>query len=1819
MDDFGASQTRLAQARAARDIARNDAKTAADVLRRARIAGTSTDAATATVAANTDVLKNATADVAAALAEFAIFSDPRRNVGRLSDDLPFLLLPVRIETRFIAGTDRQRQLLVRIYPDDCSIDTFEPVLSDAELANTKVYWQGVWRAGGIEDDERAAWRGLVAAHGSGRATYLVANYQPVNATAKPIKAAATDVILVIPTFTALVPTEAAATASYWQSVWRADGDATKTQAALATFEGAVGSARATAIRADYVPYNRSDTPIAPATTSTVALSTAFILFPADPVTKHDSWSQAPRVNHLADRFVVIGYTGTNVTLEAIGAGVSLPLYVGPDPSIDPAVDPTGAIHPDGGDLFIPDELAWLVDFEHAVAAGMGLRIDISADQAAHGFDRLIVLGLELSADQTDATTALQELLAHHQFGRSGLSLIPQGTPAHNTTGAGADYRPLDNADESFADLKHLPLFTPTSDPLAKRDGQWIAELLGLDASAFTAVHGSDGTDQRVSRAMQAALWPATFGYWMDKLMTPVFSDAAVNQTREFFTSYVSGRGAIPALRIGGQPYGILATTAFSRIAWLQERREVGRLGAFETGFLERFFSILTKVGTEWGTLAQGAAYVGKAGDPQQTLLDIVGHHPASVEFYSRYAETLGELFNIVQLWGFGPDFWTALNAVVLEGAGVDLLKSFGYAGAKVPDLLQQVFLANAAQIANVVDDRPLSETAPIRAYTDDKRNYITWLRDAAGASLDALREEQGFSGNVTPATLLYLFLRHALMLGFNDATYNLHRAAGFLSAAELAALKPEPTFIHVADGPVPSESRFAALYKTESRITSSPTLLVCDYIAKNVATLPESAGLAQQIVCLDALAGASTAALERAFAEHIDCCSYRFDAWLLGIVNFQLHQMRARDAAGQVPEGGVYLGAYAWVENLRPSRATLHPAQLPPDVAGDFPGTTPIVVDPSNAGYIHAPSLVHAKTAAVLRSGYVANATSANPATMAINLSSDRVRLALATLEGIRNGQSLGALLGYRFERALHDDFGFAEVDRFIFPMRKAFPLVADAIGTTKTDPDVSIESIEARNVIDGLKLVTQIRKSGATAYPFGVTLPPAAPNQAQAVTDAAAGLLDVYDALADVALAEGVHQAVQGNFERIAATLDAYATGNFPPEPEVVQTPPSGIGLTQRVAAHFAAGLTAPATAHPRAKAEPAIDAWAAALLPDLDGVGCVVTWIDPLTSAARKRDITLRDLDIGATDALALVKLDSAQSMTELDDRILAYVIATDAPRPDAHLQIAYMSAPAGKLSLFETAALFTSIKALIGRSRPLRASDALLHNGAAPQDDADVFIDRARIATPKADLDTLFADVNAFLATLQPLLQDRVLNRAALVSGIDGFLSSAVALLDRAARFNLPLCGWGFAFAWKRTAFADLLTAIEIQIARWDARLADFDAQVTAYDALPAATPNDARFRALQSAEVIIVRSLDPIPATPALLRAALDGRRTTFVARRDQLSALLSVTATSYSALLADANAVVTGDLDATVFDLTPFGDRAVAFAADLATDLAARATAIHARSEATQMQLDTHDAASAASARVEALQAAAKALLGDDFQLYPEFSLSAAQASQWTNVLAQSTSGALTNYLTTSANVDRPVDEWLYGIARVRPNMQVLERIMMFADAVGKGAPALLPTQFPYEPDVSWLALPYPVAYKLVSDHLLYTASYATPFDGTLRQCGILIDEWSEVIPAETRTTGISFNFDRPSNEAPQSMLLVTPASGTGTWQWDDLLTALGDTLDLAKKRAVEPAQIDNLAYSRFLPATVLASTTYGISISTTLAAANGVFREAVVK
>src|SRR5215211_4165703 len=64
--------------------------------------------------------------------------DPVSQLAALADDSPILLMPLRLETRF-KQTEREHQLWLRIYPDECHINNFEPLLSEYELQQAKSF------------------------------------------------------------------------------------------------------------------------------------------------------------------------------------------------------------------------------------------------------------------------------------------------------------------------------------------------------------------------------------------------------------------------------------------------------------------------------------------------------------------------------------------------------------------------------------------------------------------------------------------------------------------------------------------------------------------------------------------------------------------------------------------------------------------------------------------------------------------------------------------------------------------------------------------------------------------------------------------------------------------------------------------------------------------------------------------------------------------------------------------------------------------------------------------------------------------------------------------------------------------------------------------------------------------------------------------------------------------------------------------------------------------------------------------------------------------------------------------------------------------------------------------------------------------------------------------------------------------------------------------------------------------------------------------------------------------------------------------------
>jgi len=364
---------------------------------------------------------------------------------------------------------------------------------------------------------------------------------------------------------------------------------------------------------------------------------------------------------------------------------------------------------------------------------------------------------------------------------------------------------------------------------------------------------------------------------------------------------------------------------------------------------------------------------------------------------------------------------------------------------------------------------------------------------------------------------------------------------------------------------------------------------------------------------LASLASAPADAVSLALRETLGLASCRWDAWVTSLATRRLARIRTH-------EPGLALGGYGVVENLH-RRRTLNPASSPYD---ERPG---LVTDPANRGYLQAPGIPQAVTAAVLRSGQLSHADGA----LAVDLSSRRVRIANWLLAGVHQGQRLGTMLGYRFERSLQE----TGAGSYIAAFRALAPLDAPA-RSTGDDRDLEVA---ATDVADGLAIAR--RRHGTSGIPWGSDIAGQHLAERTDLVEAALNDLDeALDAVSDTLLAEAVHQAVQGRSERAGATLAAAADGSLTvPELDFIRTPRAGRPLTHRLLIAVTGSADEwPGT--PRALAEPRLNAWAATVLGSPTLITAAVSVLDPQSGTALSDPLTLsaQELALAPLDLIAL-----------------------------------------------------------------------------------------------------------------------------------------------------------------------------------------------------------------------------------------------------------------------------------------------------------------------------------------------------------------------------------------------------------------------------------------------------------------------------------------------------------------------------------------------------------------------------------------------------
>jgi len=1539
---------------------------------------------------------------------------PQTLIGGLDDTTPFLLMPLRIETRF-GLSDGASVLRIRLFLDDIAIAQHEKALTAGEVDDGKTYWSDRIRAN-AEPDARArnamingAWTQLATRHGAYRASWI---------------------------------------------------------------------ARATE------PTNFSESLVDPA-------AAVYGLIDAKPL----AWSEAPRSFVMPDRFVVRLYAG-GTSREVAGALIPDDLPLGPDP-----LQAEGVFTRDEttGKLLLDPALRWLIDFDAAVSVGMALRIPL-LPQEANGFSRILVLGLRLSSSPADNAALVERVFEAQRYSR-GMSVVPQGTPTNNTDEAKSGLTtPSESIDESLALELDPTKLVAQSDHFKKTDGQRFAEALGISLDLVRTLPAATAMDVADALAMNRSLWSGTLGDFAHDLLEPLLSATTIQKLRRFFGTYVSGRGLLPALRVGSQPYGVLVTSSLS--LWTFRQDETGDDGAFWDGVLAR----LRTLRDTWNALVAGVPFVGNGGDPFATLLSVIGLQASSVEYYSRKAISHDYLANYTRFRGtpqaFATELWEEMQSAVALNLGAIGLNAF------LPFRLRSLIFWREHDLLTgpVIDDDPrvpYSEDRGIRTF-DGTRNYLDWFRTA---SSDEIRQQvfKDATGNAVspPATLLYRLLRESFLaeLGRGGRTLVTN-----LSPAIFAQLEAEPIIDNV--GGTKTFSTADVLNVDASKIgATTARISVADHliagaraVESGVTPLPETAGLADMNDALRTLARRSTAQLERLLAEHIDLCSYRLDAWIQGLFARRLLQLRERAVQTEQPSS-VHLGCYGWVENVGPAtlRRQLVPRDtLPPALRDEAAGN--VFADPANGGFVHAPSLTHAVTAAVLRNAYLTHAEPARADMMAVNLSSRRVRSAMRYVDGLRSGQELAALLGYQLERGLHENHPGVELDEFIYVLRERFPFTSGKL--TDVPAGTASESMEARNVVNGYDLLDHVR--GRT-YPFaiaglpddGAAATPASKAQAGAIRAEFDALADAMDSIADLMLAESVHQVVQGNYDRASGVLQSITEGTSPPDPQVIETPRSGRSLTFRLALPLDPGATAGwgAPLSPRAAGNAALNHWLSTQLPDAADIEWQITEGDSAPSFVSLASLGLEPLDcvLMAGDHLGDFSSELERFLVHdyrvahgVPDSMITVIQVSDAMAPpgDPVLRIDPRVAAPGKFALASLMPLLKALARIITKSRALNARDFELASEAQSVEPGN----------PKG-----FDDGTPLLKNLADL-------KARLETGY--------AELDGA---NSALR------TFTTTTIAPLYTALQADPARtivpqWGVELPT-----------------------LRNLMVAVCR----VGVAEALPTAGLD------------------VTAVNIDAIVAQGAAtieVVTGRLAAARAALdTTFTD---------------------------PLPADPNQAAHVRAFRTESLLQqytdAGRKIFGGVFMALPLVRLHASAQLELAAALA--------------APIETDpvaIEEWTQSLVRVRNAVRDVSTVATYQDWTSSAPPALgtmIALQLPVQSGAPWIGSAFGDTLPAGEVASIVLCAPMPAIAEPL--CGLVLDEWTELVPAPKETTGIAFHFNRPNATPPQALLLAVAPRLAGVWQWNDLVAVIEETFERARMRAVEPDMIMQSPYFQALPGIV---------------------------
>lgn len=862
---------------------------------------------------------------------------------------------------------------------------------------------------------------------------------------------------------------------------------------------------------------------------------------------------------------------------------------------------------------------WFADFGKAVDAGMAVIIDRTSLAGANTINKITVVGIRPNdPGDKDGKELLNEIFESHHYTK-GVNFVKHGTPTNNTEEAVAGFTKNEDIEERYErEFNEETCQSQTVTDLSK--------ALCLDPALLCKWENGDLLSSSLVEDFHKAMWPSTGGYYLSRFFEEIIDENNQNFIKEHFIKFVRPLGYLTSIRIGKIPYSILPVTRIrqnsdkSPHGWRASSLDHVTMPFFKDYELNQFDSafqqILEKLSIKWlqaslsdqfPNVTSGAAEFTE----NEQISRILAMSPDSLSYALR---RFNDHNFANQLLRFGISLGVENTQSDLDEVRSDIIHK-----------LQN--FTNELAGENVEFNSIL---AYIETFGNPRTNPYPLIRDSQhpedgpedGPEYYLPRLSNPLASINDSNTLLYKLLYRSKTLGTNGGVGIpcLFDTLFFDSLKQYSTEEKLREYLKELNNSLETE-----------KLNGFIEIILENRTGRNLPGQELFVELRNEGFqeLLDSLLPGFISQfddneLESLLKSILDLFSFRLDAWISSLANKRL--LSIREGQGNQKDE-ILIGAYGYVENL-----------------------SLVQEKQKNSGFIHTLSHDQAKTAAILKNAFD-NYTEYEENPYRINVSSDRIRRALKILEGMREGQELGALLGYQFERMLHDK-GKNE-------FRTLFPFNNQNNNEEANSTGDSNEQASPRIVVNGLKIVEDF--DDVIKSPF---IPQ---NIVDALKDtdvqeAVYHLKDTMDAINDLMNHEAVYQAVRANYERAGAALDIASGAAFPVEPESVSVALPHTNVEHRICLTFnTEDIESPPNASPRESAEPKIAQWFTTLLGNIEEIGCTVSY-KTIASEGNVIDldavVTIDDLNLKPIDFLYLCSNRPGGGATELESRIKQFV---------------------------------------------------------------------------------------------------------------------------------------------------------------------------------------------------------------------------------------------------------------------------------------------------------------------------------------------------------------------------------------------------------------------------------------------------------------------------------------------------------------------------------------------------------------------------------